>query len=134
MANNPETKSETTKIYPPWFILSYDATKELYQGDDFRKQVISTLRTRKVLEMHEPVQTTIYFKEPNISQAVPVLCSVWKKLFSDYGEDFKFFIAPLRFYTKNGNPVREMVIDEQLNSHFHELLAEVLEAENKKKV
>ncbi|MBL7909904.1 MAG: hypothetical protein JNJ41_02470 [Bacteroidia bacterium] len=133
---------------PRWFILSYDAGKELYDlvfesgskkriplirergTDDFRKNIIRILRTKKVEEMREPVETTIIFRDPTNDKTLGEKLDYWDKEFKLLGTDFNFIIAAVLHSEEK--PCIKEVPKLELQKNFHKLFLEVIEEEKKK--
>lgn len=130
-----------------WFILSYDASKNLYALineatttdaaivahlktiHDFREDIIRTLRSKNVIEMSQSVESTIIFCDKSDSTITEKL-DYWDKEFKKYGTaEFNYVIAPLfgtKYYSK---PVVKINPKESLNNSFLDLLDKFLNSE-----
>jgi hypothetical protein len=131
--DKPANETEPNVYGPVWLVFSYDASEPDYDGDDFRKRIIRTLRSGHVVRMHEPVETTIYFLDPNTTVHPHRLCVNWKSKFTAYGKNFKYFIAPMMKYQSSGEPVFEQQTDDKLDKDFQALLLVVSEEPPPKK-
>lgn len=145
-----EEESKKKKNGPRWFLLSYDAGAEIreermnesfkrvsyvvarmHTTDDFRKVIIRTLRTAKVTQMEEPVETGIWFRDPRTDMSVDDKLNFWEEKFDAYESDFYYCItASLQ---KDVNPYYADRPNKELQKNFQKLLVEVLEEEKKEK-
>jgi hypothetical protein len=143
-----QAKNQQALIGPRWFMLSYDAGAEIreermnesskwvsyvvghsHTTDDFRKNIIRTLRIAEVEEMDEPVETTILFKDPRTNMSIVDKLNYWKKLFDTYGDEFKYvLVATIQL---EGKPYRKDNPNSVLQKSFQKLLKEVKDAELK---
>lgn len=134
---------QRTQDQPRWFLLSYDAGEEItrtrlneqnqavqiterkHTTEDFRKQIIRTLLKADIIEMQEPVETSILFLDPRVGLSEIERINFWKDLFDKYGQDFYYIIVSVLQFL-DGKPVRKENSNSELNNNFQRLLDKVI--------
>lgn len=123
---------------PQWFILSYDASQKLYdlisegatvpqilarlkREDDFREDILVTLKTKNVTEVFQPVKSTIYFLDSSNEDVLDRL-DYWKDEFDKYGKDeFHYTIAVVMHFHSTVIPIKAENPDLDLNDSLQRI-------------